>query len=375
MDILNYCYYVKMGELKKRVFLGLFLLSIINLALAEEGCYTNKESMLYCFDLEEEDVLEDCGIYEDCRLENVFSPGKSCEDLGAFTECEEIFCKSTCDYDFLGKCLGGKIPAGKEHEWCSAGCCRFEFYGQEFCDFKESKWLCEVEAKNKDVMEFSFGAKTSEQECKEVCSKVLILGEKITEGLVMEEVSEAVVVVEEVPSYQPSPPAPIPGEEVKEVKEVKEEGIGLILVLFVLLLLIVFYLLYQKYKSGEREVLVMPPVKRKPRFFVRRRVVKEQEERIKKLAEERERKIEEMKRAALFRLFGEAKKKKITYVDLLGKVAKSHELRKRIRAERDVFKEMGSLIKGLTRGKAVKLTEEEAKKVFEKLKKIIEWKK
>lgn len=356
----------------KKINLTLMLVVLLaaSLVSAEEGCYIYKESALYCFDLGREDALGDCSIYGGCMFEKIFFEGKSCSNLDMFLECEEILCKSTCDYETRGNCWAGEVPAGEEQVWCSSGCCRFEYYKEEFCEFKKNKWLCEIEAKNKDIKQFKFEA-MDEKECREICSKALILGEKITEGLVMEEVSEGVPLSRPLSTEKPvilsSPPA----------IETIEEGKGISwswIFLFLFLLSIVFYLLYQKYKPRE-EVLVKLKAEKKPRFFFRRKAIEKREERIKKLREEREQKRKEKERKELFGLFGlgGVNERKLSYVDLLGKAAKVHELkdRRRIREE-DIFRKVERLFKEKEKKK---LIEEEAKNIFEKLKKIIEKKK
>ncbi len=381
-----------MGNKKRGLFWIFFLLVLVSWVWAEEGCYLYEESMLYCFDLEREDALEECMGYEDCRLENVFFEGKSCEDLISFPECDEVFCKSSCDYEFLGKCLGGAVLEGEEYIWCSAGCCRFEYYEREFCGFRESKWLCEMEAKNKEAGEFSFDPAINKEECEHICSEAAILGEKVTEGLIMEEVSEEEivpeieVVVEEKEKIPPQTPAPTPElfteEKKEEVTEELEKGIRMSWILFYfvlfLLLLITVYLVYRKNKPEKEEVKPKVEKVKRPRFFFRKKAIKEREERLKKIKEEREHKRREKEREELFGLFGfgEVKERKISHVDLLEKVAKAHELRKHRWAkeekeEKDIFREIRKWAKKKEE-KAGKSAEEEAKKVFERLKKIIE---
>lgn len=339
----------------------IFLLAVSlasSLVSAEEGCYLYKESMLYCLDLEREEVLNDCMIYEDCDFEKVFFGGRNCGDLKIFPECKEVFCKSTCDYEFLGKCWGGEVPAGEESVWCKAGCCRFEYYGGKFCEFKKNKWLCELEARNREMEGFNLEM-MDEQQCKRIC-KPLILEEMVTEGLMVEEEERI---------------TPEPEEGISE-------GISWIWIILVsFLLAIIFFLVYRRYKPKREKVLMEPKAKKKPRFFVRREAIKEREERIRKLKEEMEYKRKEKEREELFGLFGLSKEeRKLTHVDLLDKITKVHELKDRRRLrEEDTFRKLERFVSELTekekKKEEEKSTKKEAKNVFEKLKGIIRGKK
>lgn len=326
----------------------LVFLLFVSLISAEEGCYIYGDSMLYCLDLEREEALGDCMTYDGCRFENVFFEGKSCTDFNMFSECKEIFCKSTCDYEPLGKCEGGEVPSKEERAWCSLGCCQFEYYGEIFCGFKKNKWLCEIEARNKNAEKFSFEA-IGERECLAVCKEPSLLGEKVTEKTEMGEISSS--------------------EPVDWGK-----GISRFLIfLFLVLLIVIFFLLYRRYKPGERRDSVK--MIRKP-FFLIKKSIKEREWRIGKIKEEREQKRKEKERRDLFELFdlGEIKERKLSHVDLLEKVAKVHELkdRRRIREE-DIFGKVKRLFKEREKNELEKqtTTEGEVKDVFERLKKVI----
>ncbi len=390
-------------KIKGMIFGLIFLLSIVGLGKAETSCYLYKESMLYCLDLEKEEALNDCLAYEDCNFRDVFFEGKSCEDSASFPECEEVFCKSSCDYEFLGKCLGGKVPEGEEGEWCSPGCCRFEYYDKEFCGFRESKWLCEREAENKEARFFNFDINLNKEECEHFCSQAVILGKKVTEGLVMEEVRREEVIPEITEEINGEETAeeilleeekPLEAEEkaslldqreeeelLQEEEKKSEEMVWLWFILVLILLLVVFYLAYQLHRLKRKKVILREPKEEKKekekkekklRFFFNRKAIREGEERLKKLRAERERKRKEKEREELFKLFGlkeeKEKEKKFSYVGLLGKIAEAHELKKRRgKVEEDIFRE----IEALTKREEKHKTEEAAKDVFERLKKII----
>jgi hypothetical protein len=116
-------------------------------------------------------------------------------------------------------------------------------------------------------------------------------------------------------------------------------------------------------------------VKKKGIFgFFARKTSKKRRERIKKLKEKREHKIKEKRREELFDMFGLDEETELTYVDLLRKVTKVHELkdRRRIREE-DIFRKVEKFVKELKEKeeKIGKVSEEEAKDIFERLKKVI----
>lgn len=343
---------------KKSIFFLLILL-VVSLVSAEEGCYLHKESMFYCFDLEREEALGNCMIYEDCEFKEVFFSTRSCGDLRIFPECREVFCKSTCDYEPLGKCLGGEVLAGQEPIWCSPGCCRFEYYGGEFCESKTSKWLCEIEARNKYAGKFNFEI-MDESRCQEACAQAPIVGARITEDLV----TEGLVLETEAGKSPPPTPAIISEEGSK----------GWIWIFLVLIFLsIALFLLYQRHKPKKEKTVKKPKIKRKPRFFIRKKAIKEREERIRKLKEEIEKKRKERETKELFELFdlGGVREKKLTHVDLLKKIIKLHELkdRKRLREE-EIFRKAEKFVKRLKEKE--KFTEKEAEDIFERLRKIVE---
>jgi len=161
---------MKLNKHFKIVFVFLlisFLLVFIPSILAD-SCFTFKESELYCTNIPLEQAEQECSLFEDCNLEHFFSTN-NCLDKNLFPECQKIFCKSSCKYDFSGKCSSGQIPSGKEAEWCSSGCCQFNYLNKNYCDYKMSKWLCEVEAKNHNVFDFTFDPQILQGECLNLC--------------------------------------------------------------------------------------------------------------------------------------------------------------------------------------------------------------
>jgi len=166
-----------------------------------------EESNIYCFDLEQQDAEEECSLFGECNPATSYFPGLSCETT---LECQQILCKSTCEYDFRGKCLAGEIPDQEAIDWCSSGCCRFDTT-TKFCDYQPTKWNCEVLAQNKDVETFTF-QKMTQAECEQSCQ------EPITEPAVVETVSEK----EELPAEVIPEPTKEPGVNITTEPEKKD---------------------------------------------------------------------------------------------------------------------------------------------------------
>ncbi len=147
-----------------------------SIALAEDGCFTHADSPLYCKTISIEEAQDECWLYEDCNIETTFTSG-TCDDTSAFPMCQKVLCKSSCSETFVEECTAGIIPEEETEEWCSPGCCKFSFSGKEFCGYKSSKWLCEIEAKNKGAPQFNFGIAT-EEECVDSCTVTTPLSEE-----------------------------------------------------------------------------------------------------------------------------------------------------------------------------------------------------
>ena len=162
----------------------LTLLLLINLALAQSGCFLYSDSPAHCSDLSIEEAEIECFFYDDCVLEESFFLEESCNDEQLFTECKTIFCKDTCTNQLLSQCKSGAVPAGEEELWCvKGGCCQFT----DYCQYKSSKGLCEIEATNNNFKDFSF-TESSEKECLESCTKPTIIKKiNVTEDLTSED--------------------------------------------------------------------------------------------------------------------------------------------------------------------------------------------
>src|SRR3989338_2031880 len=156
--------------MKKRIliFTVLFLISSLSVY---SGCFLYPESTYYCSDLSQEQAEQECTQYS-CQLETVFFSEASCGDNQLFSECTPILCKGSCTKELLGKCSSGAVPQGEEEIWCSSGgCCQFDYLSGSYCNYKSSKALCEIEAKNKDVQQFGFDSLISQEQCPSLCSQ------------------------------------------------------------------------------------------------------------------------------------------------------------------------------------------------------------
>jgi len=145
-----------------------------SLISAGAGCFTYTDSALFCNDLELEPAQQECSFFPDCNLEQYFS-SDSCSNNPI---CQKVLCKSTCREEFLGKCSAGEIPSEERMAWCSPGCCQFEHFGGEYCQNKNNKWLCEIEAKNKNAPKFLFDISVNTIPCEQRCG-----GSKVEEFL------------------------------------------------------------------------------------------------------------------------------------------------------------------------------------------------
>jgi hypothetical protein len=157
--------------MKRIIITTLTLLLLINLALAQSGCFLYSDSPAHCSDLSIEEAEIECFFYDDCVLEESFFPEEGCNDEELFTECKTIFCKDTCTNQLLSQCKSGAVPAGEEELWCvKGGCCQFA----DYCQYKSSKSLCEIEATNNQFQKFTF-TESSEKECLESCAQPQVI--------------------------------------------------------------------------------------------------------------------------------------------------------------------------------------------------------
>lgn len=172
----------------------MFLLMLPSVAAAE-GCFIHPDSTFYCTNITPEKAAQECSFYDNCVLPAAYFENVSCADYEKFSQCQKILCKSSCKEEFIGKCVGGEISAGKGAEWCSPGCCQFPYFGGSFCGYKENKWKCETEAKNKEVAQYLFVFPMNEFTCAQQCNDGLLSIEKFQPENVTE------TILPSLPSY------------------------------------------------------------------------------------------------------------------------------------------------------------------------------
>jgi hypothetical protein len=100
-----------------------------------------------------------------------------------------ILCKDNCQKEVAGKCFGGEILITEKDQWCNSGCCYFEYYQNNYCNYKENKASCETEARNKDAITFSFDLNKKEAQCLNFCVQEEYLNPLIGSILTFEDVS------------------------------------------------------------------------------------------------------------------------------------------------------------------------------------------
>ena len=331
---------VKMN--KTTIITALTFLLLINLALAQSGCFIYSDSPFYCSDLSTEEAETECLFYEDCILEQFFFLKESCSDKQLFTECKSVLCKGSCTDELLGKCKAGPVPPGEDELWCSkGGCCQFENY----CAYKTSKGLCEVEAKNKDLPEFSFNSDISEVECLTLCSQPV---EK--ETLILEEISNETIIKEPIETTPTLIAAS--GIEVKDFTEIeipqnRTLGWLVILAFLIILAVIIFYFyqhpklrkkLWKNFFPKKKKKIVSKEIKKETKWyspFFSNHVL---EKKINFLKRKRKQKIKKRKRDDFLAAVGLTPKKvtKDEFLKLKG-IASSYQRKKKYHPE--LFKE------------------------------------
>ncbi|MBU0470166.1 MAG: hypothetical protein KKA62_01335 [Nanoarchaeota archaeon] len=387
-------------RLTKTTFLMIsFLIFLIVPFASAQGCFLYQGSSSYCQDLSLEEAGLECSFFEDCNLQKYFLDEKSCTDLEKFPQCKKILCKSSCQEEFLGKCVTGEIPEGKEQEWCTSGCCQFEFSEEGYCEFKQSKWLCELEARNKDVPMFIFAEPLDEITCLQECSQGKISLEKLKEEKKLENVSaEPLSGLQEPGTGLHSSGIELPeqlgenagvvtgeGEEVAE-KGVEEQGSSFTyrsLLAIALVLLLLLYGLRMLNKSlkkipdlGEvqkQEKAIEQKVERKMnKMFNFFRKNPHKQKNLKSLRTKREHKVSEKKREELFKEFGSAPVKTVhDPFKKLERMTKHHHSQK----EETTFENLEKAFEMMKREEVKVIRKKEFQEALEKLRKMAEKKK
>ncbi|MBU0456614.1 MAG: hypothetical protein ABH824_03980 [Nanoarchaeota archaeon] len=359
------------------IFISFNLIALASAVSAQQGCFLYEESQYYCNDLNINEAEQECSIYEGCSIDEAYYSEDSCTNLQNFPYCEKVLCKSTCEDEFLGKCSAGKIPEGKENEWCVSGCCQFNYYDNDYCGFKKSKWLCEIEAKNRNTIQFIFGYPADENSCNQQCAQGIISWEKVSKGLQVETVSEDLS-LPEFPKQVFSSPLfaenkPIISEE--QISENKPETdfsmIKIYLIIFFLLVL--FYLLYKK-KIPLKKTFPKLPGEKKDQSIKWHNIfatTPKFQKKIKKLKSTNLHKRDEERRKILFMEFGkEPAKAKHDPFNRLRIVTKHHLAKKKEKKEekKGTFENLEHLSKTMEEKEKRLAEKKEAEGAISKLK-------
>lgn len=136
-----------------------------------QSCFLYPESPYYCTDISLELAQQECSS-NGCVLEEMYI-SVSCSSL---TNCQKIFCRSSCREDFSGLCPAGPV---KDQTECSPGCCTYSSSEGPFCSYALNKWSCEIEAQNNQVNGSQFESDMAESECFSQCSSTMASVAKI----------------------------------------------------------------------------------------------------------------------------------------------------------------------------------------------------
>ena len=132
------------------IIILMFLLMLPSVAAAE-GCFIHPDSTFYCTNITPEKAAQECSFYDNCVLPAAYFENVSCADYEKFSQCQKYYVKAPVRKNSSANASGEKYLLEKRVEWCSPGCCQFPYFGGSFCGYKENKWKCETEAKNKEV--------------------------------------------------------------------------------------------------------------------------------------------------------------------------------------------------------------------------------
>ena len=335
----------------------LYVLLIIPLALSQDGCFLYQDSPFYCTDISSEKAQQECSFYEGCALLSAFSEGETCANVDAFPSCQKVLCKSSCKEEFAGRCLGGKVPEGKESEWCSSGCCQFPYFGGSFCGYLETKWRCEAEAKNKDVAQYIFAFPTDEFTCEQQCSQGLLSVEKVQSDKIVN-VSEETI-LPSLPSY------PVQQDPAKDVRD----SLFLLWLLFFAFVAGMIYLAHALWRYSTRSKLHLPEEAEEKRThweWIRFGSTAVQE-RIKKLRSAHQHKVRHKEHRDVLQEFGSVPIKKEDAFTKLQEVARHQKPKK----EKPVFENLEHLAEVIKEKENKLLQKNEAEKALEKLKEMV----
>lgn len=152
------------------ILIVLFSIVIFSqLTLASGGCFVSPDSDLFCKFIDLIELEQECNNLEGCNLNDHFLYEQNCSQVQA---CKKVLCKSSCDLEYLGRCLQGEIPEGEFEEWCSEGCCKFELLTNNYCQIEKTKQSCGIEASNRGIYEISWDTALEEDSCLSSCEEI-----------------------------------------------------------------------------------------------------------------------------------------------------------------------------------------------------------
>jgi len=164
-----------MFRMKKTIVFLFILFAFFTLASAQEGCFTFPDSPLFCETISLGEAQQECSSFSDCNMERDFFQGKSCTNLSQFPACQKVLCKSSCTFQYSGRCSAGEIPEKEAESWCASGCCWFKHSEEIYCGEQLTKWRCQVQAYNKGAPDFGYDAQAESDRCKTFCTTLTTL--------------------------------------------------------------------------------------------------------------------------------------------------------------------------------------------------------
>ncbi len=339
-----------------KILMTLLVLLVVPPALAQEGCFLYPDSPFYCTNIAPEKAQQECSFYEGCALLSAFFEGETCANADAFPSCQKVLCKSSCKEEFTGKCLGGEVPKGTEQEWCSSGCCEFPFFGGSFCEYQETKWRCEIEAKNKEAAQYIFAFPMDEFTCEQQCSQGLLYLEK-SQPENIENVSGETI-LPSLPSY------PVQQDPARKAGD----SFFLLWLLFSAFVAGMIYLAHAIRRYSKRSKLHLPEEAEEKRTFWKWISFGSTaaQERIKKLHATHQHKVRHKEHAEVLQEFGPASSKKEDVFSKLQEVVRHQKPKK----EKPAVENLEYLAEVIKEKESKLLQKKEAEKALEKLKEM-----
>jgi hypothetical protein len=287
-------------KMKKNNKILISLLATIILSIsfssANLGCFLYQESEFYCNDLTLQEAEEECLLYLNCDVEEIYISANSCGLVEKFPQCALGTCKDSCEIDFVGKCQQGTISEDEVEEWCSSGCCVFSNSGTPFCHHKENKWLCAINAENNEVAGFNYDTSMNFAQCQNYCSldKEILL-EKI--GLLKKDNTKEILTFK---NYVVDLGSELDSKEKLEEKpnpSVSDSKSSLVYVVLLIVIItsLLIYLIYQRFKPAPKNLPGLNDIQKERRSEIEKLKEAITIKDLKKLAKIEEEKLQKIK--------------------------------------------------------------------------------